>query len=114
MERRDRFHGSLNMSDIKKLISEYLIHCFLYYELGESVISDDEYNLIPLELVDRFEEVLSCDHIHKKLVKLDAIKGSTGFHLKGKYPQVVKFCAYEMLDEYKQSIEDLKDIKFKE
>jgi len=86
--------------NIGKLISDYLIHSYIYYESGsQPVISDSEFDNICHELYNNYHLVEKSDHIHKKLVKLDSLSATTGFDLK--FPNIVKICAIEVLKENK-------------
>lgn len=70
------------------LVSLYLIHSFLYYELDCSLISDVEFNSICKELLENYD---SITHMHKHLIDKESLRASTGYDLK--YPEVVKATA---------------------
>lgn len=79
--------------NIGKLISDYLINCYLYYEEERSVISDHEFDTIVTRLIDNFELVKKSKHIHAHLIDLKALNSFTGFNLIGKFPNIVKLSA---------------------
>ena len=66
------------------LVSDYLIHSYLYYELDTSIISDEEFNHICKQLLSQ----LPVTHIHAHLVDPESLKASTGFGIS--FPSVVK------------------------
>lgn len=76
------------MVNIPKLISEYLIHSYIYYERGTSVISDAAYDQIVEELLDNYSKVRASDHPHKHLILKDSLKAGTGYDIK--YPTIVR------------------------
>ena len=55
--------------NIGKLISEYLIHSYLYYEEQKPVVSDNEFDKIVNTLLENFEKVEKSWHPHKNLVE---------------------------------------------
>lgn len=75
------------------LVPHYLIHCFLYYEENESLISDHQFDMLARRLWDEWDEV---EHVHAYLIDPDALK-SGGSYLSGTYPLRVKSSAASLL-----------------
>ena len=87
--------------DVKKikpsrLIALYLIHSYIYYELGESVISDKTYDEIAQRIKSQW---MFIRHRHKDLIDRKAL-GTSGFYLK--YPTIVQQTAKMMLEQWQQ------------
>lgn len=76
------------------LLTAYLIHSYLYYELDTSLISDSEFDDICKSLLTNFPN----DHIHANLVTLEALKASTGFGVV--CPSIVKDSAIKYYFSY--------------
>jgi len=86
-----------NPININKLISEYLINCYIYYESSyDPVISDQEFDNLVNNLLKNFNLVEKSNHPHKNLVKEVSLKAYTGFGLSGKYPTIVKVIANQI------------------
>ena len=89
---------------IEEAISKYLLYSYAYYELGKSLISDQEFDLITVTLKNNWNDVINSLHPHKHLLSYEAIEGSTGYNLKGNYPQIIKvFVNMEVLEKDKQT-----------
>jgi NAD-dependent DNA ligase len=72
-----------------KLLTDYLIHSYLYYHLADSVLTDNEFDALAKELSVRWDEV---DHPHKNLVEIESLKKtSSGYYIT--FPTIVKHCA---------------------
>ena len=93
------------LTQINKLISEYLIHSYAYYIRNESLISDNEFDDIVKCLLDSYDLIKDCDHPHKHLIKRDLLESYTGFNLK--FPVIVKVCFNQIMKEKENSINDL-------
>jgi len=79
------------------LVPRYLVHSYLYYELGASILSDWEFDTLARDLREHWE---SITHEHKGLIDYKALCGSTsGFYLE--YPERVKGCAQWLLNQQK-------------
>lgn len=77
------------------LLVRYLIHCYLYYELHATFLTDGEFDELAHRLRDCWSEVT---HRHKDLIDYEYLKKSTsGYYLSGKYPAIVKGCAEKVL-----------------
>lgn len=96
--------------NIGKLISDYLIHSYLYYEKNVQVISDNQFDGIVEKLLENFDKVQKSDHIHKYLIDKTALEGFTGFHLMGKFPNSVKIPAMQISNKNKTIQEIITEI----
>ncbi len=65
------------------LVPHYLIHCYLYYEAAESVISDSQFDELARRLNAEWD---STEHPHKKLLDRSALT-SGGSYLRKFYPR---------------------------
>jgi len=74
-------------------VSIYLMSCYLYYELNESVLTDHEFDAICRRLYNEFENI---NHQHKHLLDKDSLRASTGYTLND-YPTIVKDAASRWL-----------------
>lgn len=84
----------VDLLDSGLLVPHYLIHCYLYYEEGTSLISDKQFD----ELAQRLWQEWDCvDHVHKDLIDPEALT-SGGSYLSGKYPIRVKNSALSLVD----------------
>lgn len=86
-------------TNINKLISEYLINSYIYYEKGESIIQDSEYDEICIELLERFEEIETCSHPHKQLIDKNSLEATTGYDLVGLFPLIVQTAGNQLIYE---------------
>jgi hypothetical protein len=79
-----------------KLLVDYLIHSYIYYSKGTSLITDFEFDSIAHQLRDVFDRV---DHPHKRLVNLDSLKVTTSaFYItEDQYPGIVKSVAEKLI-----------------
>ena len=84
--------GKRAATNINKLISDFMIYSFAYYELGHSFISDNEFDILCDKIKENYNKI---NHPHKKLIK--NLNSYSGYYLKGSYPTIVKVCALEML-----------------
>ncbi len=64
------------------LVPHYLIHCYLYYGVGESLISDRQFDLLARRLQSEWDEV---KHPHRRLIDRSALS-SGGSYLVKKLP----------------------------
>lgn len=84
-----------------KLVAHYIIHSYLYYELGKPLISDFEFD----ELACLLREYLWDEGVrgqeHFNLLDLEQLETSTsGFYLH--YPAKVRGCAEWLLNQQKK------------
>ena len=84
---------------INRLISEFLLHSYCYYETSISLISDSEFDNIAKKLLENYDAVEKSNHIHKHLISKDMLTGTTAFTLIGKFPTSVMMCAKQMIYE---------------
>lgn len=77
-----------------KYLVDYLVHSYLYYIKGTSLITDFQFDSIAHNLRDSFDRI---DHHHKSLVNLENLKVTTSaFYIKD-YPSIVKSVAEGLL-----------------
>ncbi len=62
------------------LVPHYMIHCYLYYELGSAIISDHVFDALAKRLYNEWE---NARHHHRELIDKEALL-SGGNYLK--YP----------------------------
>ena len=101
--------NSKSSSEHKQLALKFLVHSFLYYQLGESVIGDSEYDKLCVEL----KKVIKTD---KNIPHYDIIKNALGDEASGysiptkAYPQEIISTSLHLLyqDQYKDKV-SLKD-----
>ena len=86
---------------IDRLISEFLLYGYCYYELGESLITDLKYDEISRQLLENYDDVLKSNHIHAYLITEEMLSTSScNSVLSGKYPNSIKVCANQMVIEF--------------
>lgn len=73
------------------LVTEYLLHSFLYYELNVSLYSDAEFDCICDKIYKDFDNIT---HMHKHLLDKESLKAHTGYTIQ--YPNIVKHTAVIM------------------
>jgi len=59
-------------------IKNYLIHCYLYYQLNESVISDEDFDKLCVRLLANWPTTQS---VYKKYISKNDLEAGTGFTL---------------------------------
>lgn len=77
-------------SEIQRLRYLVLVHSCIYYELSDSLISDAEWDVIAMRLVEMqrlYPAAALAALLHKEFEDFD---GNTGFHLPVKKPWVIK------------------------
>ena len=67
-------------------ISLYLVCCYAYYEMDESLIPDGDFDDLCKNLLDRFDDL--GDHIHKHFLTRENLESGTGFTISD-YPSRV-------------------------
>ena len=75
---------------------QFLVHCFLYYRLGEPVVSDTFFDRIAEELRQLRAEHPDADLPHAKLVDPALGPEGSGFSIRDYPPQVVT-AAFKLL-----------------
>jgi hypothetical protein len=63
--------------------TDYLVHCYLYYESNNPVIYDYDFDQLCKTLLSKWDKVT---HKYKDLVNLADLKAGTGYNIK-KYPK---------------------------
>ena len=59
-------------------LTDYFVHCYLYYKLDTPVIYDYDFDLLCKSLLDRWD---SITHSYKELISKDNLKAGTGFSI---------------------------------
>ena len=82
---------------IQKKIRQYLVHSFIYYKLGESIISDNQFDLICyeiLQLIKNSPEKFSIPY--KEIIATSLSNEASGFNIR-KYPDEIVSSALHLL-----------------
>ncbi len=83
------------MKSKNNLVSQYLIHSYLYYLCNRPVIDDSAFDKICHDLLVNWD---SITHMHKHLLTVEDLKAGTGYTLKmTDYPEIVKSVASTIL-----------------
>ena len=77
-----------------QLVSWFLIASYAYYELGEPVMSDEEFDKLVERLTEEYDDI---DHPHKHLITEDHLKATTGYDIN--FPTIVKDVARTIIHE---------------
>ena len=78
------------------MLGKYLVHSYLYYILDDPVITDDEYDTLCKELLDKFD---TLQHPHKHLTTKESLLAGPGYHIPSSaYPTIVKSIAWTIKD----------------
>jgi len=64
-------------------LTDYLVHCYLYYELNTPVIYDYDFDKLCKDILAKWDTII---HKYKDLVKVDDLKAGTGYSIK-RYPK---------------------------
>ena len=59
-------------------IKNYLVHCYLYYELDESIVSDEDFDRLCVRLLANWPNTQS---VYKKYISKNDLSSGTGFTL---------------------------------
>jgi len=100
-------------------LTDYLIHCYLYYELNSPIIYDYDFDLLCKILLEKWDNI---NHPYKDLVSKQDLKAGTGYSIK-EYPKEVieeaerrkKIFIQELQHEVevaKEAAEEEKDFEF--
>ncbi len=80
------------------LLSKWLVHSYLYYELHESCISDFEFDMLGRELKSNWDHPEIVNHVHRHLIQIDnGVPVTFSGHYITEYPGIVKGCALGLL-----------------
>lgn len=92
-----------------KDLTDYLVHCYLYYELNNPIIYDYDFDQLCKELLEKWDRLT---HKYKDLVKVADLKAGTGYSIK-KYPKDIIEDAERrqkiFLEELKQEVDRVKE-----
>jgi hypothetical protein len=95
-------------------LTDYLIHCYLYYKLNNPIIYDYDFDELCKDLLSRWD---SISHSYKDFVSYDDLKAGTGYSIT-EYPKDVIEEAERrkkiFLQELQHEIEIAKEIDKKE
>ena len=82
---------------------QYLIHSFLYYQLGESIISDMHYDKICVELETFFRTNSNSNLLpYHDIIKKSLAEDASGFSIR-KYPEEIVSTALHLLYQHNYS-----------
>lgn len=96
-------------SPFNHLVPQYLIHSLLYYQLGDSVITDSEFDDLCHTILDHWDEI---NHPHKRFLTKEDMTAGTGFALPfAELPTVVKVVAYAFLERQSEYMEWLEQYR---
>lgn len=78
-------------------ITDYLVHCYLYYIKNTPIIEDTEFDLLCRKILDKWNNIW---HKYKNLLSIDDLKAGTGYSIK-KYPEDIINDAKKRLEKEK-------------
>lgn len=78
------------------LVPYYLMHSYIYYHLGDSIISDYEYDDMCVQLKEKWKDI---KHYHKNLVDISALGAGTGYQIK--YNKRIEYAAKLLYEQHK-------------
>ncbi len=79
------------------LVSQYLVHCCLYHEIGRPVLSDFEFDQLASWLFDKRDEETVLGHPHCHLIDFGSLEhNSSGHYIQ--LPLIVRNCAQRIAD----------------
>mgnify|MGYP001041508425 CR=1 FL=1 len=81
----------LNINNIKspdQCLRWWLVHSYLYYIEGTSLLDDNDWNTLGSWLKSSFN---ATTHAHRALVDIECVE-STAFYIR-EYPNQIKYCA---------------------
>ena len=78
------------------LVPYYLMHSYIYYHLGDSIISDYEYDDMCVQLKEKWKDI---KHYHKNLVDVSALGAGTGYQIK--YNKRIEYAAKLLYEQHK-------------
>ena len=82
--------------DLERLVRQFLVHSFLYYQLDESIIGDHNYDQICIQLK---EAVQGQDkYLHQNIIEKSLGAEGSGFSIHKKaYPPSIVSAAFHLL-----------------
>lgn len=66
-------------------LTDYLIHCYLYYELDTPIIYDYDFDKLCQDLLEKWDNI---NHSYKDFVSQDDLKAGTGYSIQ-RYPRAI-------------------------
>ena len=91
-------------------LNDYLIHCYLYYELNNPIIYDYDFDQLCKEILKKWD---TLTHPHKDLVSKKDLQAGTGYSIK-EYPQDIIEEAERrkkiFLQELQEAVENAKEL----
>lgn len=81
---------------LRRRARQYLVHCFLYYKLGESVIGDEAFDRLAGELLELRVRHPGVELPHAKALAPALGPEATGFSIR-KYPPGIVTDAFKLL-----------------
>jgi NAD-dependent DNA ligase len=82
--------------DLDRLIRQFLVHSFLYYQLDESIISDENYDRICVQLKDAIKG--QDKYLYQNLIENSLGNEGSGFSIHRKnYPPEIISTAFHLL-----------------
>ena len=95
-------------------LTDYLVHCYLYYELNNPIIYDYDFDKLCKDLLNKWDMII---HKYKDLVSVSDLKAGTGYSIK-RYPKGIIEDAEKrkeiFLQELKEEVDRVKEEKEKE
>lgn len=76
------------------MVPWYLLASYLYYHKDESLLTDNTFDKLCVDLLDNYE---SITHIHKHLINKEDLKAGSCFLKEEEYPLIVKYTADSMI-----------------
>jgi hypothetical protein len=87
----------------ERLLTHYLIHSVLYYELDESILTDQEFDELHEMLLTYWDQI---EHPHKKLIDIELLNSSSsGFYIE--FPSMARGAARWLLGEHKTKLKEM-------
>ena len=80
----------------ERLLTHWLIHSCLYYEMDSSVITDHEFDELAKLLAFYWEECASHPHAYLVAIEDGEAQTKSGFYIK-QFPSIVRSCAKRLL-----------------
>ena len=94
--------------NLDRLVHQFLVHSFLYYQLGESLIGDENYDRVCVHLT---KAVKGQDkYLYQKIIENSLGTEGSGFSIhKKEYPPEIISAAFHLL--YQDKYSEIKSFK---
>ena len=92
----------MNSAQLEKQIRQFLVHSFLYYQLNETIISDQEYDKLCLALKENIETHPQGSEAYLPLAQQALGSEASGFFIK-KYPPAIISSALHLIYQHQHS-----------